>query len=221
MPQWQHFCCFSSTSSIIIIMLATTQPLSQPHQLFLQRLMTEHCLDQEAAQNLLQELDVQEESLEDAFSTINRQLHAGFGLEIATVVMKKVKYHAVMNTTDDAVAAQAFDVHFNTHERALIRLILKAFVEKDDDASGLPKKDLINLRNDLEDPYKISSVEHAAHVVEMLLDEKYLQLAEAGGRRDSVQTLLELAPRAYLELSSHLAELGMEDQPQFLFHRGA
>jgi hypothetical protein len=217
-----------------ITMVATTQPLEREQQLLLQRVMASHCLNHKDAQRVFDELRVQNDSLEDAFETINRQLTRGFGLEIATVVLDKTKYHSVINLRNDEVSGNAFELHYNSHERALVRLILEKFVaaaETDDDVTeavgpiALPKKDLINLRNDLVEPYKLSTVAHAQHVVEMLLDEKFLRISEASTtpRRESMQTLVELAPRAYLELSTYLAELGVpqDSMPQFLFHRSS
>ena len=207
-------------------MVASTQPLAREQQLLLQQIMASHCLHNQDAQRMFKDLRVPNNSLEEAFETINRQLTKGFGLEIATVVMDKTKYHAVINIRNDEVAGNAFEVHYNTHERALVRKILEKLAPNEDDTPSvaLPKKDLINLRNELEEPYKITSVAHAQHVVEMLLDEQFLRVATASSssqRRDSLQTLLELAPRAYLELSTYLSEIGVptDVMPQFLFHR--
>lgn len=213
-------------------MLCTTQPLEREQQLLLQRVMASHCLSHNEAQRVFEDLKVPSPSLEDAFETINRQLSKGFGLEIATVVLDRTKYHSVINLRDDEVAGNAFEHHYNTHERALVRKILEKFVnntgdEEEEEQQGpvaLPKKDLVNLRNELQDPYKITTVAQAEHVVAMLLDEKFLRISEAASstqRRESMQTLVELAPRAYLELSTYLTELGVpqESMPQFLFHR--
>jgi hypothetical protein len=209
-------------------MVATTQPLEREQQLFLQRVMASHCLNHKEAQGVFDELQVPNDSLEEAFEAINRQLTRGFGLEIATVVLDKTKYHSVINLRNDEVSGNAFEQHYNSHERALVRLILEKFAvtEQEDEGTpviALPKKDLINLRNDLQEPYKVSTVAQAEHVVEMLLDEKFLRISEASStqRRESMQTLVELAPRAYLELSTYLTELGVpqESMPQFLFHR--
>ncbi len=203
-------------------MVASTQPLAREQQLFLQRVMASHCMSHKDAKRVFNELKVPNQNVEEAFETINRQLTKGFGLEIATVVFDKTKYHSVINLRNDEVSGSAFELHYNTHERALVRLILEKFAHVEDGSTTLPKKDLINLRNDLEDPYKITTVAHAQHVVDMLLDEQFLRISTGSSqRRDSLQTLVELAPRAYLELSTHLMELGVpqESMPQFLFHR--
>jgi hypothetical protein len=202
-------------------MTSTTQPLVREQQLFLQRVLANHCVSHDDAQSLFKDLNVPNDSLEEAFEEINRQLTKGFGLEIATVVIDKTRYHSIINLRNDDVAADAFEHRYNTHEKALIRLMLGKFVQESEDGPiSLPKKDLINLRTELEEPYKIGSVAQAEHVVDMLMDEKFLRIV-AGGRRESMQTELELAPRAYLELSTHLTELGIpqDKMPQFLFHR--
>ena len=207
-------------------MVASTQPLAREQQLLLQRIMASHCIHHQDAQRMFKELRVPNNSVEEAFETINRQLTKGFGLEIATVVMDKTKYHAVINIRNDEVAGNAFEAHYNPHERALVRKILEKLApntdEEDQTSVAVAKKDLINLRNELEDPYKITSVAHAQHVVEMMLDEQFLRVATTSSqRRESLQTLVELAPRAYLELSTYLSEIGVptEVMPQFLFHR--
>ena len=219
-------------------MTATTQPLAREQQLFLQRVLASHCVSHAEAKSLFKELKVPNDSLEDAFEDINRQLTKGFGLEIATVVLDKTKYHSIINLRNDEVAADAFEHRYNTHEKALIRLMLAKFAQDesadddnddDDDEGGrssavvsIPKKDLINLRTELEEPYKIGSVAQAEHVVDLLIEEQFLRIVEGGGsRRESMQVQLELAPRAYLELSTHLTELGIpqDKMPQFLFHR--
>ena len=209
-------------------MTATTQPLAREQQLFLQRVLASHCMSHKEAKLLFQELKVPNDSLEDAFEDINRQLTKGFGLEIATVVLDKTKYHSIINLRNDEVAGDAFEHRYNTHEKALIRLMLAKFAQDDhDDDDGrstvsIPKKDLINLRTELEEPYKIGSVAQAEHIVDLLIEEQFLRIVE-GGRRESMQVQLELAPRAYLELSTHLTELGIpqDKMPQFLFHRSS
>ena len=213
-------------------MVATTQPLEREQQLLLQRVLASHCMSHKEAERVFNELQVPNASLEEAFETINRQLTKGFGLEIATVVLDRTKYHSVINLRNDEVSGDAFEMHYNAHERALVRLILEKFAQTDDDddeegggtVMTLPKKDLVNLRNDLKEPYRLT-VAQAEHVVEMLLDEKFIRISTgvttSSQRRESLQTQLELAPRAYLELSTYLSDLGIPEKsmPQFLRHR--
>ena len=228
--------------------MSTTQPLAREHQLLLQRLMADHTWSDEQAQTIYNQVlqqshtatpELSSASLEDAFVTINQQLTKGFGLEIATVVVDKTPYHSIINLRSDSIVATAFEHHYNAHELALIRLVLNEFVErtlagggddeeKEESASlvdmSIPKKDLVNLRGKLGDPYKITTVNHAEFVIESLLEEGWLEIAGQNGnrRRESMQLQLQLAPRTFLELGLHLTNLGIahEDLPQFLFHRG-
>jgi hypothetical protein len=192
------------------------------------------------------------ETLTEAFSSINQQLTAGFGLEIVTLVDrtedKAVKYHAIINTQCDDIAKQhSFEKAYTAHERAFVRLMMQRFVEQD----TLKRKDCINLRSELDHGFKLK-LEDAERLIQLLLDEKWLRVStrsqqdenddeeeededlEGGGRsqrrrqsqkkrhrRESVQNELELAPRAYMELSHYLSNLGLdpEDMPQILFHR--
>ena len=183
--------------------------------------MAAHVLSEEDAQSLFAELNENDynANLEECFGQINQQLSKGFGLEIATFVLGKLKYHAVINSHADDIAKQSFQQHFNPHERAIIQLMMQKLV----DDTKVPRKDLINLRSKLEEPYKLTH-DGAGHVVEVLLEEGWLQVSQdelADKRRESLQISLEIAPRTYLELSHLLVEMGIpqEDLPQFLFHR--
>lgn len=212
-----------------------TQPLAREQQLLLQRIMAEHCLTEKDAVQIFEELQVPNASLEEAFQQINRQLTRGFGLEIATTYFwDKTKYHAVINLRKDEVGSGAFEPHFNPHEMALIRLIFRQFVQAAEDQqedesqnsirkTTLARRDLINLRGSLEEPYKLDKADKAEHVVQRLVDEGWLRVATGQNRRrESYQLELEIAPRSFLELSMYLSELGLpeDDLPQFLFHRG-
>jgi len=75
-------------------------------------------------------------TLQDAFVSINRQLKPGFGLEIVTMVDTSgngAKYfHAVVNTAADEVAKSdtVFSKSWNPHERAFVRLVMRALVDQ-------------------------------------------------------------------------------------------
>jgi Ca2+-dependent lipid-binding protein len=207
----------------------TTQTLARSQQLMLQRLMARHILEDTEAKQifagvqkvLTQDDDHSQMTLEKCFAEVNQQLTKGFGLEIATVVLNQTKYHAVINSHADEVSKRSFEQHFDAHDRQFIQQVLAHLVESDT-GSGIPRKDLYNLRSDLKDPYKMT-LQGAEHVVETLLQENWLRnsLDQPENRRESMQATLELAPRTYLELSHLLVELGIQqDQlPQFLFHR--
>ena len=218
------------------------QPLARGQQLMLQRLLAAHVLSDDQAKTLYQELrqgddnDASQQdpqSLEEAFQEINAQLTKAFGLEVATVSMslddkttttnrpKHTKYHAIINQHADAVAKQAFSHSFNPHERSMIRLILEKLVTDGVD-TPCQRKDLVNLRAELVEPYKLT-LQGAEHVVETLVQEQWLVVSESAtqSRRDSMQATLQLGPRSYLELSHLLTDLGLpqEELPQFIFHR--
>ena len=213
-------------------MTVLTEPLPREQKLMLQRLMAAHVMeDNEAKQtfaaihNSLEKDDSGVDvrlSLEECFSEINQQLTKGFDLEIATVVLDQTKYHAVINSHADDVSKLSFDHHFDAHDRHFIMLIIEHLVDKDE-GEGIPKKDLINLRGDLKEPYK-QSLAGAEHIVDALIEEQWIRLSQDDrdkNRRESVHAAFQLAPRTYLELSHLLMDLGIEqdDMPQFLFHR--
>lgn len=191
-------------------------------------------------------------SLQDAFASINRQLKPGFGLEIVTMVDtsgKGAKYfHAVVNTAADEVARSqsVFSKSWNPHERAFVRIVMRALVdqntddegEDDDDDNdddeeekndrkkaavmGIRRADLINLRSELDNGFKLT-LDQASRVIAILLEEKWLRVSASTEkkRRESVQGMIELAPRSYMELYHYITGLGMtaEKLPQFLYHR--
>uniref|UniRef100_A0A7S4AQI4 Non-structural maintenance of chromosomes element 1 homolog n=1 Tax=Pseudo-nitzschia australis TaxID=44445 RepID=A0A7S4AQI4_9STRA len=188
------------------------------------------------------------DSLKAAFVSINRQLKPGFGLEIITMVdtsgsasTRSKHYHAVVNTTADEIAKSetVFSKSWNPHERAFVRLVIRALVDQcededededddnddddDDDEEGGGKRrgkkpssigirraDLINIRSDLEGGFKLT-LDQATRVIGILLEEKWLRTSglTEKNRRDSVQATIELAPRSYLELYHYITGLGM------------
>ena len=179
---------------------------------------------QEGSQSQVQDSP---QSIEECFVDINQQLTKGFGLEIATVVLDRKKYHSIINSHADEVSKLSFEKHFDAHDRQFILLVLQHLVDKHpsvtgEDSAGVPRKDLYNLRGDLKEPYKLN-LQAAEHVVESLVQQQWLRFStdDEGDRRSSYQTTLELAPRSYLELSHLLVDMGIsqEDLPQFLFHR--
>eukprot|EP00980_Cylindrotheca_fusiformis_P019672 scaffold6864_cov67-Cylindrotheca_fusiformis.AAC.2 len=234
---------------------ATTQALSRVEQLLLQRLMAAHVLDDKDAKSILREIQQQQQlltqednnnnnnassSLEECFANINQQMTHGFGLEIATVVMDgSTKYHAVMNTHGgDDVSKKAFEKHFDAHDRQFILLILQHLVDStandnnDNKVVVVARRDLYNLRGELQEPYRMT-LQGAEHVVESLIQQQWLRISSTATattanknnkkrNESSMQATLELAPRSYLELSHLLVEdmgFPQDDLPQFLFHK--
>jgi hypothetical protein len=237
-----------SNKASYIIMTVTTQCLSRVDQLLLQRLMAHHVLEDKEAKQMLSDIyknktmtqmtpsqsqndeggEETPKELEECFAAINQQMTKGFGLEISSVVLDRTKYHAVMNSHADEISKKSFDRHFDAHDRQFILLILQHLVDNNDNGTnngkGIPRRDLYNLRGELEEPYKMS-LQGAEHVVESLLQQHWLRTLllddDDENRRASMQANLELAPRTYLELSHLLVDMGIpqDDLPQFLFHR--
>ena len=197
--------------------MPATEPLTRGQQMFLQRLLACHVLNDEDAKQLHEELnDTRSKSLEQSLGIMNQQLSAGFGLEVATVNLKGTRYHAIINPHSDDVAKASFSHVFTPHEKAYIRAVLEKLVE----TQTSPRMDLINLRTKLQDPYKMILVSAAEHCLDSLLEEHWL-VTESSGRRKSMSAEYQLGPRAFLELSSLLIDFGMpkEELPQFMFHR--
>ncbi|VEU34102.1 unnamed protein product [Pseudo-nitzschia multistriata] len=134
-----------------------TEQLPRGQQLLLQRMIANHSLPDGEARAIFASLhggdygtDDEEngggpimgegiETLEAAFVSINRQLRPGFGLEIITMVDTSTSgsggathYHAVVNTAADEVAKSetVFSRSWNVHERAFVRLVVRALVER-------------------------------------------------------------------------------------------
>jgi hypothetical protein len=246
----------------------TTEELPKGQQLLLQRLIAIHCVSSDETKrmfNSLMEQGIDDnddtnfmgpgiDTFEAAFVSINRQLKPGFGLEIVTLVDSSStnateNYHAVVNTTADEIAKKetVFLKSWNPHERAFVRLLIRAFVDhtenqidgddNDNDevvsrnssartsVPGIRRADLINLRSELESGFKLT-LDEATRVVGILLEEKWLRTSliddsEQSQRRESVQARIELAPRTYMELDHYLTNLGLDagKLPQLLFHR--
>lgn len=196
-----------------------TEPLTRGYQLFLQRLMAVHVLNDDDAIKLHEELnDTRSKSLEQSLGIMNQQLSTGFGLEVATVNLDGMRYHAIVNSdAEDAIAQASFSLVFTPHERAYIRMVLEKLCEDE----TAPRMDLVNLRTNLKDPYKPIAIDAAEHVLDSLLEEHWLIFAKNIDRRKSMSAEYQLGPRTYLELSSLLTDFGMpaDELPQMFFHR--
>uniref|UniRef100_A0A7R9WYG5 Non-structural maintenance of chromosomes element 1 homolog n=1 Tax=Craspedostauros australis TaxID=1486917 RepID=A0A7R9WYG5_9STRA len=207
--------------------MASVHRLPYGQQLMLQRLMASHVMTETKAKALYEELKDDMEgtcsNVEECFSQINAQLSTAFGLEIATVRMavgahkKPKKYHTVINQNADDVSKDAFGFHYNKHELAFIKLVMQQLVE----SRGSQKKDLVNCRGELKEPYSLT-LAGAEHCVETLLEDKWLVATDADtNRRRSMQGTIQIAPRSFVELSHMLVDIGYprEELPQFFFHR--
>jgi Nse1 non-SMC component of SMC5-6 complex len=195
-----------------------TDPLPRPQQLFLQRLMASHSMTDEEALQVWNELDEEETDLTACLRSINKQLVKGFGLEIVTMVGEGGKIrHAVINQHADEVAKGSFSTAVDPNHRFYIRLVLEALTE-----GPSVRSTLINLRTELQEPLKLD-LDKADKCIQQLLEEHWLTLDTDATqqRRESMNAKIQLGPRAFLEMSSLLTDLGYpkEDLPQFVFHR--
>lgn len=184
-------------------------------------------------------------ALPDCLRSINQQLTTGFGLEIATMITRgegddggsgSEKVHAVINQHADNVAKQSFPSVVDHNLRAYIRIVLETLVcgsgeeEGTKKSSATARSTLINMRSDLHDPLKLD-MDSADQCLQMLLDEHWLTIAKNSSgkngssssqrRRSSMKAGIQLGPRAFLELSHLLTDLGypQDELPQFVFHR--
>mmetsp|Transcript_33765 Transcript_33765/g.77897 ORF Transcript_33765/g.77897 Transcript_33765/m.77897 type:complete len:177 (+) Transcript_33765:1-531(+) len=155
-------------------------------------------------------------SLEECWCQINAQLTPGFGLEIATVSLEGKRYHAIVDQNHDEISKKSFP-SLNPHQKAFIVAVLKKLVDGGD--NGVSRMDLVNLRSEIQDPFRILKVEEAELCLDDLLDEHWLMIHENQDRRNSMAQRYCLGPRTFLELSNLLKDFGMEDLPQFIFHR--
>jgi len=217
-----------------------TEPLPKGQQIFLQRLLAEHTMDDARCAEVLEDIannpdDEEEEvdmgfddqnpkSLSQIFQSINRELTQGFGLEIATMVdpITKQKCHAVINPHADSVAKDSFSLIYGPADRHYMRIVLEALVVGGGAEESQLRSKLINVRADL--PAGLSvSMDRAEVVIENMLEEHWLahDLATSAKRRDTMNAKIRLGPRSFLELSHVLTDLGypQEDLPQFFYYR--
>lgn len=201
-------------------MTSITEPLTPGQQMFLQRLMAANVLSHEEAEALFQELNDDDNctSVETCFRTINEQLMAGFGLEIATVVLAdRQKYHSVINPhADDDIAKSSYKGALPASEREYIRKVLETLVQ---DEEATSRMQLINIRTGLDEKYRMTVAE-IEHCLDRMHREGWLSLAEGDeNRRQSLKTEYAIGPRSYLELRHLLQSFGLEDPPQCIYHR--
>lgn len=204
-----------------VVTMAATKPLSRGQQCLLQRLMAAHVLSDSQAIDLFDKLnDSHCNSLEECWKEVNTQLTQGFGLEVATVSLGGTRYHAIVNLHPDDIAKQCFPM-FNPHQRAFVRKVLDTIVVQSDGRpdGAVPRMDLVNLKTQLGEPYKVLGLSEAEKCLDDLLDEKWLVVKGNENRRCSMSQEYSLGPRTFLELSHLLKDFGLEDLPQFIFHR--
>lgn len=205
---------FLHTISFRCIIIIMTEPLPEAVKMLNQRLLAEGCLDSERAEEIWDNDLAQAEkgpakSLKLALGLSNRQL-AYAGMEIRGVVVEDLTYYAIVNKQPDGIAKMGFHSAFTTTEINYVRAVL----EKLTDGGPCSKANLINLKNSLKEDDKLS-MDQAVAIVERLVSEHWIWLAAGGGaggsgkkdkRRHTMQAQMELAPRAYMELSYMLVE---------------
>lgn len=183
--------------------------------MLLQRIMAAHCVTDEQANKMMDEIDdeLDADTLTECLSSINKGLKC-FGLEIATMIGKDgERHHAIINQHACEVAKKSF-AQVDAHHRAFIRLLLEQLVD-----GPCVRSTLINLRGDLKDPLKMD-LDGADKCIETLLEEHWLCLEDEGKLGD-MHSKIQLGPRAFLELTHLLTDMGYpdDDLPQFIFHR--
>jgi hypothetical protein len=143
-----------------------SRQLSQPQQLFLQRLLAAHVLSDVEAKKLWNDLSDQfpdrslGRDLHHTFAVINKSLVPNFSLEIKSMSLEmsddhggdshknrgghdRVLYHAVVNLDADDVAKAAATPAFakSPHDMAYIRLVFEKLIDKFNESTEAPPVD--------------------------------------------------------------------------------
>ena len=192
-----------------------TEPLPSAIQMLNQRFLAEGCLPGDEAEEIWQSLSQHDTgsatSLKSALILSNRQL-AFANLEIRGVIVDNMPYYAMVNKEADGIAKAGFATSFGVTQINYIRLILEHLAE-----GPCSRASLINLKHSLKDKDGLTT-EQAVEILDKLAEEHWIwPKAEYRHKRTSMQTPVELAPRAYMELTYMLKEqFGMEaaDMPQ-------
>jgi hypothetical protein len=203
------------------LMSLTTTPLTAGQQMLLQRMMASHVLTHEEAVKIFDHVNDTTDcrNIEECFRCINRQLKAGFGLEIVTASVDGTKYHAVVNLdADDEIAKMSFTVLLPPSEREYMRKVLETLVQEDDGMSN--RMSLINLRNTLDPKYKMS-IQEAENCIDKMTNQHWLTVPEEKENRrcSRNRTGYVIGPRSYLELHQLLEDFGLDKLPQRIYHR--
>jgi hypothetical protein len=194
--------------------------LSQGQKALNQRLLAEHCMSEEALQQVYQEIMEQGmdmgnnsgRNLKECIQSCNAQLKY-LGLEIVALKWPAdhKRYFAIRNQHADSVAHHVWGTQFHASssvpEFAFVSKVLHTLSEQ----GPTSRADLINLKNEIDN----CKVALAEAMIQKLVDGKWIQ-AQQG-------STMELAPRTYLELSQTLVEdWGMDPDtiPQtIVFHK--
>jgi hypothetical protein len=226
--QYTTYTALYFTTSLYPTNYTMAEPLTRGQKMFNQRLLAEHCVSESRAREIWSEIAASNENegmgadnYEDSLAVSNVQLkHCG--LEIVAVSIKKEgekkpqSHYAMVNMYPDEVAKKSFTSSFHGHQYAFVRLVLQKLVE-----GPSARSTLLNLRNELDENHKLG-LDDTEKAFEKLLDAKWIEGTDAESRRGSMSSKVNLAPRAYMELSYLLVDqLGMsaDDLPQQIYHR--
>jgi hypothetical protein len=219
---------FFIVAILYLLLVFTMDPLTTGQQLFNQRLLAEHCLAEKDAVALWEQLGSEEghdmggKNLAQTVSSCNAQLHY-CGLEIRCVSMKQkteeggangtVKYYAIVNQFPDEVAQKSFKLTMNLGEQAFIKVVLEHLVD-----GPQTQATLVNLRSSVEGDHELS-LKNSELALMKLINAKWIEWSGALKYNNNAE--IQLAPRAYMELSQMLLqEFGMdkENLPQVIVH---
>jgi hypothetical protein len=202
------------------------EPLTRGQKMFNQRILAEHCIPEEEARQIWEDLrrdnDMGGSKMEESLVICNKQL-AYTGLEIVAVSIRdendKAKcYYSMINKFPDEISKKAFLTLFQPQQHAYVRVILEKLVEGPEKRSSL-----LNLRLEMEGSDTASknlTLPAAEETLDALEDEKWIQSMKS--KDGSNSAALGLAPRAYAELSYLLVqEFGMDkdELPQQILYR--
>lgn len=220
------------------------ESLTTGQKTFNQLLLAEHCWSEKKAlqmwNNLAQSgLDMGGDDLHASLASANAQLEY-CGLEITAVSMKggsgsgSGRYYAMINKHADDIAKMANKSTMGVSAVNLSRLVLEKLCQD----GPTDRATLINLKKDLKDAEASFTLDKAHAVVQALQDEKWIKEMKQqsssndddddGGRkkkqpkRGSMQALMDLAPRSYMELGYLFVEqfgLDKTELPQQLYFR--
>ena len=198
---------------------SNTQPLAWGQKILLQRLLAAHVLTDAKAKKLFaivagNDQEMECETLAECWSEINAQLSPSFGLEVATVSINGKLYHALINQNTDNIAKQSFQ-NLKPNTRAYVRKVLETLSTSE----SIARMDLVNLRIQVPEPFQHLEMDEAGRCLDELLDENWLMAEGPTNRRSSMSQEYKIGPRSYLELSHLLNSFGLDDLPQFIFHR--
>jgi hypothetical protein len=181
-------------------MATTIMALSDAQQVFNQRLLSEHCLDEAAAKRLWHEIvqdynhdDYEDNhhhhlSLAEALRQSNAQLQMQLGLEIVALSIDNTRYYTIINKNphDEVNKTVLQNAFFPMTTGAgggaaspealqdFLKRLLQTIVDHDDDGQpAITRANAINLRND-GDKDKNVPLHDAQALVDRLVDEKWL-----------------------------------------------